>query len=341
VRAKAEYDNGLTREFLHSLLCTAASLLCGCLTALVPAHAVADDRYPGKPVKIVVPYPAGGSADGVARMLGAELSTAFGKPFVVENRPGASGTIGADAVAKSEPDGHSLLLALDITLTVAPFLYSKLSFDPSKDLKPVVLLAWNPNVLVVAPSLPVNSIGELVAIAKKQRLFYASGGNGSPGHLAGEAFKMQAGIDMTHVPYRGLPQALTAMLAGDDVQVFFVSIFGLEPHIRAGKLRAFAVTSAERAALMPNLPTMRESGFADFDIYSWYALFAPSGTPDSVVDALYDRAAKAFKSESVQERLLKQGLTPSVRKPGEVSELIRRDQAKWSALIKKAAIKLD
>lgn len=331
----------MSREFLHRLHCAAVSLVCGCLTALAPAQAVADDRYPSKPVKIVVPFTPGGSVDGVARTLGAELATAFGKPFVVENRPGASGTIGTAAVAKSEPDGYTLLLALDVTLTVAPFLYSKLAFDPIKDLKPIVFLAWNPNVLVVTPSLPVNSVGELVALAKKQHLFYASGSNASPGHLAGEAFKQQAGVEMTHVPYRGLPEALAAMLAGDQVQLFFISIFGLEPHIKAGKLKAFAVTSAERSALMPNLPSMRESGFPDFDIYSWYALFAPSGTPDSVVDALYERAAKAFKSESVQERLLKQGLTPLVRKPGEVSELIRRDQAKWSALIKKAAIKLD
>ncbi|MBI2318188.1 MAG: tripartite tricarboxylate transporter substrate binding protein, partial [Betaproteobacteria bacterium] len=315
----------MTRKSLSSLRSAAMSLVGGCLIALAPAQVVADVPYPEKAVKIIVPMPAGGSVDAVARMLAAALSTAFGKPFVVENRAGASGTIGADAVAKSPADGYTLLMPLDITLTVVPFLYSRLSFDPSKHLRSVVLLASSPNVLVVSPSLPVNSIGELVALAKKQGLHYASGGNGSPGHLAAELFKKQASIGMTHVPYKGLAPAVTAMLAG-DVQVFFASISGVEPHIKAGKLRPLAVTSAGRDALMPNLPTMRESGFRDFDVYSWYALFAPSGTPDSVVNALYEQSAKAFNSASVQERLLKQGLTPLTGKPGEVSELIRRDQ---------------
>ena len=268
---------------LHRRSIAALDFAFAAAASCAPAAAIAQ-VYPSKPIRLVVPFPPGGSLDVVARAIGQKLTEVWGQPVVIDNRPGAGGNIGADLVAKSAPDGYTILEGALSTHAVNVSLYSKLPYDPVKDFAPITLVAITPNVLVVNPSFSVNSVPELVAYAKAHpgKLSFGSGSNGSAGHLAGELFKTEAGVDMVHVPYKGGAPALQALLAG-DTQLMFDNLANSTPQLKAGKLKALAVTTAKRSALAPELPTLAETGLPGFDIYTWWGFMAPAGTPKEIV----------------------------------------------------------
>jgi tripartite-type tricarboxylate transporter receptor subunit TctC len=254
-------------------------ILLGALVAVVAACASAQ-TYPTRPIRLVVPFPAGGTTDILAREVGDRLSRSFGQSVVVDNRPGAGGNIGSDLVAKSAPDGYTLLMGTVGTHAINPSLYTRMPYDHVKDFVPIILVAGVPNVLEVTPSLPVNSVADLIKLAKEKpgQLNFASSGNGTSIHLSGELFKTMAGVDMTHVPYKGSAPALTDLMGG-QVQLMFDNLPSSLQQIKAGKLRAIAVTSAQRAPALPNVPTIAESGLPGFEASSWFGLLAPAGTP--------------------------------------------------------------
>ena len=286
---------------------------------MVPAAAVAQ-AYPTKPIRLVVPFPAGGSLDVVARAIGQKLTEAWGQPVVIDNRPGAGGNIGADLVAKSAPDGYTILEGALSTHAVNVSLYAKMPYDPVKDFAPITLVAVTPNVLVLNASYPVNSVPELLAYARANpgKLSFGSGSNGSAGHLAGELFKTEAGVDMVHIPYKGGAPALQALLAG-DTQLMFDNLANSAAQLKAGKLKALAVTTAKRSSLIPELPTLSETGLPGFDIYTWWGFMAPAGTPKEIVakwNAEVTRILKIAGDEGVLRaagRRARAGLAGAVR----------------------------
>src|SRR5437867_1394718 len=261
-----DFSGGLV-SFALLLVRLAALAAAGIVAFPAPASA---QSYPSKPIRLVVPFPPGGSLDVVARAIGQKLGDAWGQPVIVDNRPGAGGNIGADLVAKSAPDGYTILEGALSTHAVNVSLYARMPYDPAKDFVPITLVAVTPNVLVVNPSLPVNSVAELIAYAKANpgKLSFGSGSNGSAGHLAGELFKREAGVDMLHVPYKGGAPALQALLAG-DTQLMFDNLANSTPQLKAGKVKALAVTTAKRSPLISELPTLSESGLPGFDLYTW------------------------------------------------------------------------
>src|SRR6059058_1306367 len=272
-----------------------------------PAVAIAQ-VYPSKPIRLVVPFPPGGSLDVVARAIGQKLTEAWGQPVVIDNRPGAGGNIGADLVAKSAPDGYTILEGALSTHAVNVSLYSKMPYDPIKDFVPITLVAITPNVLVLNASFPVNSVPELLAYARANpgKLSFGSGSNGSAGHLAGELFKADAGVDMVHVPFKGGAPATQALLAG-DTQLMFDNLANATPQVKAGKLKALAVTTAQRSRLAPELPTMAEAGLAGFDISTWYGLLAPAGTPRDIIAKWNAEVTRILNAPDVREKLMAQG----------------------------------
>ncbi len=293
----------------HRVRQISQALCAGTLAALVgllPAcgHAQA---YPTRPIRLVVPFPPGGSLDVVARAIGQKLGAAWGQPVVIDNRPGAGGNIGADLVAKSAADGYTILEGALSTHAVNVSLYRKLPYDPIKDFAPITLVAITPNVLVLNRAFPVNSVPELIAYAKAHpgALSFGSGSNGSAGHLAGELFKAEAGIDMVHVPYKGAAPALQALLAG-DTQLMFDNLANSMPQLKAGKLKALAVTTARRSALAPELPTLAESGLPGFDIYTWWGFLAPAGTPPRH-HCQVERGGEAYFGHAGDASLLRPG----------------------------------
>lgn len=305
------------------------------LAALAASMAWGQD-YPNKVVTSIVPFPPGGPLDFVARLVSEKMAASLGQPIVIENRAGAFGNIGAQAAARAAPDGYTLLWVVDVTLTSNPSVYGKVGFDPARDFAPVALVTESGSALVVNPSVPANSVAELIALAKKEPLAYASGGNGSPGHLIGELFKLSTGASLTHVPFKGNAPAVQAMLAG-HTQVFFSSIPGVASHVRAGKLKGLAVTSAERSPYLAELPTLVESGI-NIDTKSWFGLFAPAGTPKPIIERLYREAEAAVKHPEVREKLTKQGLDPVVAPPDVLAERIRGDTEKWARVVREARI---
>lgn len=296
--------------------------------------------YPSKPVKAIVPFPAGGPLDFVARLVSEKMGAKLGQPFVIENRAGAFGSLGAEAVARSAADGYTLLWVVDPTMTVNPSLYPKLAYDPVKDFAPVALVTTSTSVLVVHPALAAKTVTELIALAKEKPLAYASGGNGSPGHLLGEQFKTAAGVQITHVPFKGNAPAVQSMLSG-QTHLFFSGLPGVLQQIRGGKLRTLAVTSAARSSFTPELPTMRESGFPEMDLSSWYGFFVPAATPRYVIDVLYREAAAAVHAPDIQEKLKHQDLDPVVA-PADVLAARMRDEARrWAKVVREAKMKVD
>src|SRR5205085_4512805 len=255
-----------------------------CLVVAAFGQPTEAQTFPAKPVKLVVPFPPGGPLDAAGRAIADKLTQTWGQPVVVDNKPGAGGNIGADLVAKSPPDGYTVVMGALSTHAVNPSLYPTMPYDAAKDFAPITLVAVTPNVLVVNPSLPVHSVKELIAYAKANpgKLSFGSGSNGSAGHLAGELFKVDAGVDMTHIPFKGGAPATQALLAG-DTQLMFDNLANAMPQVKAGKLRALAVTTAERSKLAPDLPTMAEAGLRGFDISTWFGLLAPAGTPPDVI----------------------------------------------------------
>jgi tripartite-type tricarboxylate transporter receptor subunit TctC len=290
----------------------------------------------------VVPFPPGGPLDATGRLIAQHLTERWGQSVVVENKPGAGGNIGADFVAKSPPDGYTVVMGALSTHAVNPSLYARMPYDAQKDFAPITLIAITPNVLVVNPDLPVHSVKELFAYAKARpgKLSFGSGSIGSAGHLAGELFKVDAGIDMVHVPYKGAAPATQALLAG-DTQLMFDNLANAMAQVKAGKLRALAVTTAERSKLAPELPTMVEAGLPGFDISTWYGLFAPAGTPPDVVDKWNADVTAMLRTPDMRDRLLAQGAEPAPDTPAEFARFVAAEAAKYARIVKASGAKVD
>ena len=290
--------------------------------------------YPTRPIRLVVPLSAGGFADVPARMLAPRLAGALGKPVIVENRPGAGSTIGADAVAKSSPDGHTLLLS-GTPHVIAPWLYRKLPYDTLKDFAPVALVAAGPYVLTVHPQLGASSVGELIAAAKAApgKIDFASSGNGSAQHLVGALFMSAAGIELNHVPYKGSGPAMQDLIGG-QVKVSFAGIPNVLHHVKAGRLRALAVTSAKRWSELPDVPTIAEAGVPGFDATLWLHLAAPAGTPPQVVQRLYLETARALQDPDLQGSFRAAGVEAQVLAPPELAAHLRAEYEKWGKVVR-------
>jgi tripartite-type tricarboxylate transporter receptor subunit TctC len=308
----------------------------------VAAPALAQDGFPQRPISLVVPFPAGGSTDLVARVVAERMGEALGQPVVVENRGGAGGNIGSAAVAKAEPDGYTLLMGTVATHALNPALYKKMPYDAVADFAPVSLLVVVPNVLVVNTDFPAQSVQELIALLKEKpgEYSYASSGNGTPLHLSGELFKTMAGVDMVHIPYKGAGPALIDVMGG-HVPIMFDNLPSSTEHIRAGKLRGLAVTTAERAASMPELPTVAESGLPGYETYSWNALFAPAGTPKEVVGRLNESAQAAVADPNVQAKLQDVGAVPKGSTPEELASHVEAELEKWAPIVKESGAQID
>ncbi len=304
-------------------------------------HAQAND-YPAKPIRLVVPAAPGGGADFLARIVGVKLGELVGQSVVVENRAGASGTIAADGTAKSPGDGYTVLMGQSTSIVIAPQLYPKLPYDTLRDLKPVTLVAEVPNVMVVHPSVPANTVKDLIALAKAKpdMLNFGSSGNGAPSHLAGEMFKSATGTRLVHVPYKGAGPAVNALIAG-EIQVMFAPIVAVLPQVKAGRLRALGVTSAKRSAAAPDLPTLAEAGLTGYEISSWFGLFVPASTPAAVVDKLFKETSRVLKSPDVLERFAKEGAEPVGSTPADFNNYVRTEFVKYNKVIKDNGIKAD
>jgi tripartite-type tricarboxylate transporter receptor subunit TctC len=298
--------------------------------------------YPNRPVKLVIPFPPGGPLDIIGRAIAQKAGEDWGQSVVVDNRPGAGGNIGADIVAKSPPDGYTILMGALSTHAVNPSLYAKMPYDAVKDFAPISLVAITPNVLVVNASLPVNSAKEFVAYAKANsgKLAFGSGSNGSAGHLAGELFKVETGTDIVHVPYKGGAPATQALLAG-DTQFMFDNLANAMPQVKAGKLKALAVTTAERSRLAPDLPTMAEAGLPGFDISTWFGLLAPAGTPKDVIAKWNAEVTKILNSPDMRERLTAQGAEPAPNTPEQFAAFIQSEVPKYARIVKISGAKVD
>ena len=302
----------------------------------------ASPSFPVKPVKLVVPFPPGGPLDAVGRAIADKLTQAWGKSVIVENKPGAGGNIGADYVAKSAPDGYTVVMGALSTHAVNPSLYPKMPYDAVKDFAPITLVAVTPNVLVVNPKLPMNSVRDLIAYGKANpgKLSFGSGSNGSAGHLAGELFKVDTGIDMVHVPFKGGAPAMQALLAG-DTQLMFDNLANSMQQVKAGNLKALAVTTAKRSALAPELPTMAEAGVPGFDISTWFGLMAPAGTPPDVVAKWNADVVKILSAPDMREKLALQGAEAAPMTPAEFSSFIGRELDKYARIVKASGAKVD
>jgi tripartite-type tricarboxylate transporter receptor subunit TctC len=305
-------------------------------------NAAAQDAYPTRPITLVVPFPAGGSTDLVARVIAEKMTVELGQQIVIDNRGGAGGNIGSAAVAKADPDGYTILMGTVATHALNPALYKKMPYDAVTDFAPISLLVRVPNVLVVNPELPVNSVAELIALLKANpgKYSYASSGNGTPLHLSGELFKTMAGVDMEHIPYKGAGPALTDLLGG-HVQIMFDNLPSSTGYIKEGRLRGLAVTTAERAASMPDLPTIAESGVPGYETYTWNALFAPAGTPPAVVERLNAAAVAAVTDAEVQTKLQGFGATVVGSTPDELAQHVQSELAKWAPIVAASGAQID
>jgi tripartite-type tricarboxylate transporter receptor subunit TctC len=318
------------KSWLAALLCAAA----------LPAF---GQGWPAKPVRIVVPYPPGGPVDISARLLAPKLQQALGQPFLVDNKPGAGGNIGADFVAKSAPDGYTLGMGAIATHAINPAMFPNLPYDPIRDFRHLALVVQVPNVLVVNPELPARSVKELIALAKAQpgKLDFASGSTGSTGHLAGELFKQMTGTFMVHIPYKGAPPAVADLLAG-RVHLMFDNLASALPNVRAGKLRALAVTTLRRSSALPDLPTLDESGLKGFDMTTWWGLMGPAKLPPEVVQRLSAEILKAMDSADVKERLRAMGMEGSpVRTPEQFTAFVEAEAKLYARLVKVSGAKPD
>lgn len=319
----------------------------GAALTLASGLALAQSAWPNRPVKIVVPFPPGGTTDILARAIAPELSRVFGQQFIVDNRGGAGGNVGAELVAKSPPDGYTLLMGTVGTHGINKSLYAKLPYDPQKDFVPITLVAGVPNVMVMnaakARELNINTVPEFIKYAKAHpgQLSMASSGNGTSIHLAGELFKSRTGIFMTHIPYRGSGPAMLDLVSG-NVEVMFDNLPSAMPQIKAGKLKAFAVTSAERSSAMPELPTIEEAaGLKGFEASSWFGLLAPAGTPQDIASRIQQETAKAMATPAIKEKLLAQGAIPGGMVPAEFAKFIDAEIAKWAGVVKASGAKVD
>ena len=304
--------------------------------------ATAQDKWPSKPITYVVPFPAGGTTDILARLISQKLGPALGTTVIVENRAGAGGNIGSDFVAKAAPDGYTILGGTISSHAINVSLYPKLPYDPVKSFAPVALIGTNANVLVVGAASPYKTVQELTAAAKAKpgSISFASAGNGTSQHLSGELYKGIAGLDMVHVPYKGSAPAMQDVIGGQVPMLFDTSVVA-GPFIESGKVRALAVTSAKRTPQLPNVPTMAESGIAGYDLQSWRAIFAPAGTPAPILQRLQTEVVKIIKSAEIQERLGKLGMEPSALTAEQFAAFQVAEIAKWAKVVKAGNIKID
>ena len=325
------------KSLMRFALAIAAVLSIGIVT---PAGA--QGAYPTKPVRLVVPFPPGGTTDILARAVAQKLSETWGQQVIVDNRPGAGGNIGSELVAKSAPDGYTLLMGTVGTHAINPSLYAKMPYDHVKDFTPVILVAGVPNVLVVNPSLPVKSVSELIAYGKANpnKLNFASSGNGTSIHLSGELFRTMTGVQMTHVPYKGSSPALTDLIAG-QVQLMFDNLPSSLQFIKAGKLRALAVTSAERSAALPDVPTLAESGLPGFEASSWFGVLAPAGTPNDIIVKLNTAIAGWLATADAKEKLSAQGAIAAGGAPDAFVRHIAAESNKWAKVVKASGAHVD
>jgi tripartite-type tricarboxylate transporter receptor subunit TctC len=318
------------------------SLLFAAAVLPLMGTAAHGQAYPTKPVRLVATSPPGGSQDFLARLLAQYLSPRLGQQMIVENRTGASGAIGIEHVAKAAPDGYTLLLGAAGPLTLVPVFNSRLPFDPVRDFAPITVLASGPFAVALHPSVPARSLKELIALAKGKPgvLNYGSSGTGASPHLAAELFKSMAGIDMVHIPYKGVGPALTDLLGG-QIDLMFADVHLVMPHARSERLRALAVTGSTRSRVMPELPTVSESGIPDYAAGTWFGVLAPAGTPREIVDRLNGEIVKLLGGAELRKRLLTQGIEPGGNTPEEFAALVRNELDKWRKVAKTANIKIE
>ena len=324
--------NQMRKSFLRTLLACCATALCS---------AAISQTYPARPIRLVVPFPPGAYTDTVARLLAKKLSDGFEQPVVVENRAGAGGNIGADYVAKSAPDGYTLLMGT-IAAAISVSAYAKLPYQLKRDLAPVSLVVSVPYVLVAGPAIPARSLGELVELARAQpgKLNYASSGNGSALHLASELFKARTGTDLVHIPYKGIAPAVTDLIGG-QVSVMFPSLDSALPHIRSAKIKALAVTSAKRSPLLPEVPTVAESGLPGFEIVAWGGVLAPAATPADIIARINSQIGRALESPDIRKRFLDLGAEATPSAAGEFARFIEAEIEKWARVVKASGVRID
>jgi tripartite-type tricarboxylate transporter receptor subunit TctC len=310
------------------------------LSVAFALHAYGQDAWPTRPVRMILPFPPGGGTDILGRLIAERLSVSIGQPVVTENRGGAGGNVGAEAAARSAPDGYTIVLVAP-SLAISPTLYSKINYDPVKDFAPISLVATVPNVMVTQPSLP-GQLQEFIAFvkAKPGALNFGSGGAGTSNHLAGELFNIVTGARMVHVPYKGVNLAMQDVLAG-NVHLVFIGIPAAAPHIKAAKLRALAVVAPQRSSVLPDVPTVAEAGLKDFEVTTWYGILAPAGTPQPVVKRLNTELVKIMHAPEMKEKLTATGTEPLTSTPEEFAAYIKREIAKWGDVIRKAGVKAD
>ena len=336
-----KYQSAVARSRSLARIALFSGLVIGALCVSAMSGAQTTNTYPNQAIRMVVPYPPGGPTDITARVVAAEMSKTIGQSVVIDNRPGASGMIGSEMVTKATPDGYTLLANASIHV-INPSVYPDMRFDAIKDFTPITQLAQVPLVLVVPANSPIKSVKDLVEYAKANpgKVNFGSAGSASAQHLAGESFKIAAGIQMQHIPYKGSAPALTD-LAGGQLQLMFDSMPSATPMINSGKLRAIAVTTTTRAKARPDLPTSAESGFPGFDISTWYAYWAPKGTPADVVEKLAASAAQALKNPEVIAKYEAMGAEPVGSTPAQFAAYVESEAKKWSEIVKKSGAKLD
>ncbi len=310
------------------------------IALLFPFVALAQDVYPSKPVKLILPFPPGGGTDILGRLIADKLSANLGQPVVAENRGGAGGNVGAEAAARSAPDGYTIVLVAP-SLAISPTLYTKLNYDPVKDFAPISLVAVAPNVIITQPSMP-PTLAEFIALVKRKpgEFNFGSGGAGTSNHLAGELFNLVAGVKLVHIPYKGVNLAMQDVLAG-SIHFVVIGAAAAAPHVKAGKLRAPAVISKERLPALPEVPTVAEAGLPSFEVTTWYGILAPAGTARPIVARLNAELVKVMSAPDVKERLAHQGTDPLTSTPEEFAAYIKQEIAKWGDVVKKANLKPD
>jgi tripartite-type tricarboxylate transporter receptor subunit TctC len=306
---------------------------------LIGWNAVAQEPYPSRPVRFILPFPPGGGTDILGRLIAERLAAALGQPVVVENRGGAGGNVGAEAAARAAPDGYTLVLVAP-SLAISPSLYAKLNYDPVKDFAPISLVATVPNVMVTHPAVPAQTLQEFIAVARAKpgTLNFGSGGNGTSNHLAGELFNIVTGARLVHIPYKGVNLAMQDVISG-QIHLVVIGIPAAAPHIKAGRLRALALIAPQRVPALPEVPTVAEAGLADFEVTTWYGVLAPAGTPPAVIVRLNSELGKIMHSPQVNERLASMGTEPRTSTPEEFAAYIKQEMAKWGDVIRKANLK--
>ncbi|WP_412103187.1 Bug family tripartite tricarboxylate transporter substrate binding protein [Polaromonas sp. SM01] len=323
----------MKRHLLNLLLGLGGALVCGWAGA---------QTYPAKPVRLVVPFPAGGATDILARTISQKAAEKLGQQIVIDNRPGAGGTIGSDQVAKSAPDGYTLLIATGSTHSIGPLISSKIPYNVERDFAPVVYVAKTSSVLVVPASLPVKNLAQFIALAKAKpgQLNYGSSGNGTNSHLSGELFKVQAGVFITHIPYRGTGLVFTDMMSG-QVHMLMDNYVTAQANIKDGKLRVLGVTSSQRLPFLPDVPTLDEQGLKGFDVSNWFGVYAPRATPSDLIAKVNTAFNQALQDPEMQKRLATLGATPTGSTPEQMGLMVAADTVKWSQLIRERKIAID